>query len=118
MLNANTWAISGRSSGGAATATQSAPTNGAAGGTTLRLRAIQAIIQAGGSNTSDRLVVRDGATGVGAIIFSMDLNALANSNGLFQASNLDLRATAGNALTVEFVTGTGNAEDVNAQGDT
>ena len=115
MPSANVWSLTNRSATAAATATQAAPTNGAtAGNPQLRLRSLQASLVGSGS---DRLVVRDGASGSGTIIFSADMAAAAGTAATLSLSRLDLRATPGNALTIEFVTGTGSAEDVNAQGD-
>lgn len=81
----------------------------------VRLRALQATL-VGTSAATDQLVVRDGATGAGAIIWSGDLSVPANGIASIQMA-MDLRASVGSALTVEFVNGAGTAEDVNAQGD-
>jgi hypothetical protein len=111
------WQITNRATAGAAaSASQAAPTNGSATGMQLRLRSIVASI-VGTANMVDRLVVRDGATGVGTIIFSADLGAAGNSGQAVPLSDLDVRASKGNALTVEFVSGSGTAENVAAQGD-
>jgi len=114
-MPSNVWHISNRATGGsAATATQAA--TGTSGNAQLRCRAIQATL-VGTSAATDRLVVRDGASGVGTIIFSADLSVAANGMAALPPTPVDLRASPGNALTVEFVNGAGTAEDVNAQGD-
>jgi hypothetical protein len=62
--------------------------------------------------------VRDGASGVGTILFRSILNLPGSGIGVLERIGIDLRATVGNPLTVEFVVGTaGNFQSVNAQGD-
>ncbi len=84
----------------------------------IRLRAIFASLAAGATAGTDQLVIRDGASGVGTIIWQADLSVPANGGDRVQLSNLDIRATPGNSLTVEFVNGLGQArETVNGEGD-
>jgi hypothetical protein len=112
------WSITARASAGSASsASQAAPAAAGGVGQISRLRAIQCSL--GGSGVgADQLVVRDGDTGTGTIIAQWDLSVAANGVGLLQLAGMDLRASPGNALTVEFVSGvTSNREDVNAQGD-
>jgi len=112
------WQISNRGlSGSAATATQAFAPAATVGGQQVRLRSLEATLS-GASAGTDQLVVRDGASGVGTVIFTADLSIPANGFASMQLSNLDIRATAGNNLTVEFVSGvTSDRENVNAQGD-
>lgn len=112
------WSITNRSNAGSpATATQAAPVSTGAG-LQLRLRGLEASV-AGVAAGSDQLVVRDGATGVGTVLWSMDLSVGANAvSAILSLPDLDIRASVGNALTVEFVSGIGSdRENVNAQGD-
>ena len=117
-MPANTWQITNRASAGAAaTASQAAPGAALNGGAVVRLRSLQAAISGTGAGT-DLLVVRDGASGAGAIIWSLDMAMPANDTQIVQVTGLDLRASVGNALTVEFVSGvSSDRENVNAQGD-
>jgi hypothetical protein len=112
------WQISNRgSAGAAATVSLASPANAVGSGQLIRLRSLQATLS-GGSSGTDQLVVRDGASGAGTIIWSTDLSIAANGTQIIQQPGLDLRASPGNALTVEFVGGvTNDREDVNAQGD-
>lgn len=116
---ADPWTITNRSAAGsAATASQAAP---ASANTTNRqvnrLRALQCSLQGVAAGT-DQLVVRDGATGVGNIIWTSDMIVAVNGYALLSLTGLDLRASPGNALTVEFVSGVASdREAVNAQGD-
>lgn len=112
------WAISNRGlAGSAATATQSFPAAALVGNQQLRLRALQVTMSGPGAGT-DRVVVRDGASGVGDIIWSADLSVQADGFASIFASPLDLRASVGNSLTIEFAAGVASdREDVNAQGD-
>jgi len=82
-----------------------------------RLRAMYCTLS--GTNAgSGTLVVRDGATGVGAIIFEATLSIPVNSRDLINRTDLDLRATVGNLLTIEFLAGTtADFQSINAQGD-
>jgi hypothetical protein len=82
-----------------------------------RLRALYCTLDgpAAGSGT---VVVRDGATGVGTIIFHSTLNLPGSGIDILDRTGIDLRATAGNALTIEFLAGTASDfQSVNAQGD-
>lgn len=53
-----------------------------------------------------QLVLRDGATGVGTIIWTMSLSCAADGTASVAVTNLNLPGTAGNAMTLEF-TGAG-----------
>lgn len=67
---------------------------------------------------TDLLVVRDGATGTGAIIWQSDLVIPDNGTAVIALTGLDLRASVGNALTVEFVAGLASAREcISVQGD-
>lgn len=104
----------------AATATQAAPTNGLTTGQTLRLRALMVTLSAGATQSAVvRFVVRDGASGVGTVLMDGSLSVGANFGQSERLTGIDLRATAGNALTVEFTAGGGatTQETVWAQGD-
>ncbi len=82
-----------------------------------RLRAMYCTL-AGSNAGSGTVVVRDGISGVGTILFEATLSIPANSRDLVNRTDLDLRATAGNVLTVEFLAGTaGDFQAINAQGD-
>lgn len=113
------WSITNRPSAGtAASASQSSPAGSASGGQQVRLGGIQASLAGISGSGSDLLVVRDGPTGTGTIIFQIDVAVGSNGVAIVQLPQMDLRATPGNALTVEFVSGSaGNREDINAQGD-
>ena len=116
---ADPWQITNRSAAGApATAAVAAPASASAQNRVVaRLRALQCSIQSVAAGT-DQLVVRDGATGVGAIIWQTDIQVAIGQTAVVVESDMDLRATPGNALTVEFVTGVASdREAVNAQGD-
>lgn len=112
------WSISNRANAGAAaSASQAAPASGLVQGLQVRLRALQCRLS-GASAGTDQLVIRDGASGAGAIIWTEDLSVPANGSDQISLTDLDIRATPGNALTVEFVGGVnGDRESVNAQGD-
>ena len=113
------WTISNRSAAGApASASVAAPASANAQNRLVaRLRALQCSINATAAGT-DQLVVRDGASGVGPIIWTMDLTVAVGSIAEITESDLDLRASPGNALTVEWVAGVASdRESVNAQGD-
>ncbi len=115
---ADGWRITNRgAAGAAATATSPAPASGGALNQVMRLRSIQARL-AGTAAGTDQLVVRDGPSGTGAIIWQEDLSIAANGSDQIALSGLDLRSSPGNGLTVEFVAGVASdREDVNAQGD-
>lgn len=82
-----------------------------------RLRALYCTLDgpAAGSGT---VVVRDGATGVGTVIFHSTLSLPGGGIDVLNRTDIDLRATAGNSLTIEFLAGTASDfQSVNAQGD-
>jgi hypothetical protein len=55
---------------------------------------------------------------MGTIIFTADLYTAANSADFLDLSEIDLRASAGNVLTVEFTAGIpGDVQEINAEGD-
>lgn len=113
------WSITNRSTAGAAaTASQAAPASAAAQGTQVRLRSLQCRVSGITAGTG-QLVIRDGATGAGTIIWTVDLSvATGGVSDEISLTDLDIRATPGNALTVEFTAGVGgDIESVNAQGD-
>lgn len=112
------WTINDRPSAGSpASATQASPAASANGGQQVRLRSIQVSLS-GSSAGTDEVVVRDGPSGTGTIIWSDDLSVAANGTSMVFLTGLDLRASVGNPLTVEFVDGvTSDQENVNAQGD-
>jgi hypothetical protein len=119
---ADPWTITARAAAGSpSSATQAAPASAGTTTTTnrtvVRLRALQCRLSGSAAGT-DLLVVRDGATGAGTIIWQQDLSVPANGSDSVNVTGLDLRATPGNGLTVEFVSGVASdREDVNAQGD-
>lgn len=83
----------------------------------VRLRAIQCSL-AGSAAGTDQLVIRDGASGTGTILQTLDFAVAANGSQVEQLTGLDIRSTPGNGLTVEFVSGvSSDRESVNAQGD-
>jgi hypothetical protein len=82
-----------------------------------RLRSLYLTVS-GGSAGMATMVVRDGLLGVGQIIFEADLYTAANSRDVLDFNNIDLRATAGGVLTVEFLGGTpGAVQQISAHGD-
>jgi hypothetical protein len=110
-----TWQVTARSAAGAAAATSAA--TGPNSTYQTRLRALYCTLggPAAGSGT---VVVRNGATGVGTIIYRSTLNLPSGGVGVLERTGIDLRATAGNALTIEFLAGTASDfQSVNAQGD-
>lgn len=115
------WTLSNRSSGGVASASQAAAAAASSGNQRNRLRALVATLAGTvAAAGSAQLVVRDGPSGTGTIIFTADLSISGTQTAELALSDLDLRASTGNALTVEFVSGsgiTGVAQSVNAQGD-
>ena len=116
---AGLWSISNRANAGsAASASQAAPASASAVGQQTRLRSLQCRLSGVAAGT-DQLVIRDGASGTGTIIWQADLSVGANGlSDQLSLTGLDIRASLGNALTVEFVNGVGSdREDVNAQGD-
>lgn len=112
------WQVTNTGTAGqAATVTISASAAATSGGQVIRLRALQGTL-AGVSAGHDQMVVRDGNSGSGTIIWSAELSVVVNGGFTVPAGNIDLRASPGNNMTVEFVSGvTGDIETVNAQGD-
>ncbi len=113
------WQVSNRSLAGApATASVPSPLSSVYGGQQVRLRALECFV-AGSAGGGDELVVRDGPTLTGPVIFSADLSiGTIGGAQIVQLTDLDIRATIGNTLTIEFVSGIGSdRENVNAQGD-
>jgi hypothetical protein len=108
------WSITNRSNAGAAaTASLAAPTNAVTTGLCSRIRGLQASLS-GGSAGADVLQISDGAT----VIWNLDLAVAANSTASVNLSDLDIRSTPGNTLTIAFSAGVASdREDVNAQGD-
>jgi anti-sigma factor RsiW len=110
------WSITATGAAAQASASQAAPNAPYQN----RLRAIQCTLS-GTAVGAVKIVVRDGASGAGAIIGQFDLS-IPTSNGpaaILALTGLDLRASPGNALTLES-TGSGGANtttDVNGQGD-
>lgn len=115
----NGWNIvSYPSTAAAASASRAAPTTQA--GDIIRLRSLTLGVAANGAASGNiKFVVRDGATGAGTIIWETVLAAPdGGSNSIF-LTGLDLRASLGNALTVES-TGAGAAGSqisISASGD-
>lgn len=54
------------------------------------------------AQTPIQVVLRDGATGVGAILWSQELAAPANGVGEVEISDMGIAGTSGNAMTLEF----------------
>jgi hypothetical protein len=82
-----------------------------------RLRAMYCTL-AGSNAGTGTIVVRDGPSGSGVIIFEATLAIPGNNRDLVNRTNLDIRATAGNAMTIEFLAGTsGDFQTANALGD-
>jgi hypothetical protein len=110
-----TWQLTTRSLAGAATSIAVATSPNSKYQT--RLRAMYCTLS-GSSAGNGTVVVRDGATGVGTIMFEGTLSIPLNSRDLINRTDLDIRATVGNVLTVEFLAGTaGDFQAINAQGD-
>ena len=109
------WQVTNRSTAGnAATAAVAAGSNSTY---QTRMRSIYATLRgpAAGSGT---MVVRDGLTGIGTIIFQTDLNISASGRDTLALYEFDIRATPGNVMTIEFTAGTpSDFQVVNAQGD-
>ena len=113
------WTITNRSgiAGAVASASEPAPASGLAQNQQVRLIELSATLAGTAAGTS-QLVVRDGPSGTGAIIWQWDLSIVAGAADRVFFDNLDLRASPGNALTVEFVAGVASDfESVNAVGD-
>jgi|SRR6266851_3436313 len=111
-----------------ATAGQAAPPgssgSSATSGSTLvnRLRTLTITLSAGANaQVPIQVVVRDGATGAGTVIWTASLSAPINTAAPpIALSGLDLRASLGNAITVEFTgtTAAATQQAVAAGGDT
>ncbi len=109
------WSIANRGKAGAVATASIAPSQDAVFQTRLRSMYFGLSGPAIGSATA---VVRDGQPGIGAIIFQADLYTAANNRDVVSLPEVDLRATAGNVLTVEFLAGTpSDFQEVSAQGD-
>lgn len=117
----NPWTIADFPSTAAqATASQAAPAAAGANGQVTRLRAMQISISAAATaQTPIQWMVRDGDSGGGAILMTGALAAPADSVAAVNLAGLDLRASPGNALTVEFAGAgvSGSQASVSAQGD-
>ena len=115
---ANPWTQTARAAAGSpSSASQAAPASASAQGVVVRLRAMQCRLSGTAAGT-DQLVVRDGASGTGTIIWQQDLSVPANGSDSVNLTGLDIRASVGNALTCEFVNGVASdRETVNIQGD-
>lgn len=86
-----------------ASATQSVPANAATTGVVLRLRSLQLSLGASGSAQPPlRVNVRDGQQGTGTILWSQTLAAPANGVASVFLDNLDIRASVGSSLSIEF----------------
>ncbi len=106
----------------AAQATASQPAPGAGNGGVNRLRSLTITLSAGANaQTPIQVVVRDGASGAGTVIWSASLAVAVNSAAPpITLSGLDLRSSvATNALTVEFTgtTAAATQQSVSASGD-
>lgn len=104
----------------AASASQAAPTNGSTTGMVVRCRAVSfSVACAGTAQTPLQGVIRDGPTGTGTIMQNFVLAGPQDGSSIVQLSGLDVRASLGNAITVEFVANnvTASQSTVSAQGD-
>lgn len=110
-----TWQVTTRSTAGVA-ATISVAT-GPNSTYQTRLRAAHCSLD-GSAAGSGTVVVRDGPSGSGTIIFQATLNLPGSGIDRLNRTDFDLRATVGNVLTVEFLAGTASDfQSINAQGD-
>jgi hypothetical protein len=80
----------------------------------LRCRSLSVSVAGDGAVATGKIkaVLRDGATGVGTIIWSATLQAPATGSANIDIPDLDYRASIGNALTLETTSapaGTGQA---------
>lgn len=119
MASSDLWTITNAPAANtAASASQAAPTNASANGQVLRLRALQASLGGTGAGAA-LLVVRDGPTATGTILAQQQMNIPANGCASVDLTGLDLRASLGNAITVETTSGGGanTLLTVSAQGD-
>src|SRR5260221_1644113 len=112
------WTITNRgSAGAAATASQAAPTSGLAQGVQLRLRALSASL-AGSAAGADQLVVRDGVSGTGGIIWQWGLLGPANGADRVVFDGVDLLVFPRDELMIRFVAGvTSDPESVKTADD-
>lgn len=94
----------------------------AAGGAGVRhvLRSLTGTLITTGANSGlATVVVRDGASGLGTILyrFSLALSGTANTEDHFGLSDLNLIGSANTAMTIEFTAGTANLiETISASG--
>lgn len=87
-----------------AAATQATITKAAVAGSRHVCDSITVTIAAGATaQTPIQVVLRDGATGVGAIVWSAKLSAPVNTVAVVQVSNLGIPGTSSNAMTLEFI---------------
>jgi len=101
-----------------AAATQATASKTAAPGKINVLTSINASINATAAQPQVTVVVRDGATGVGAILWQDRLTAPAGADSRVSLSGLQIVGTEGNAMTVEFTAAPAatNFETVSATG--
>ena len=99
-------------------ATQATATKAAAAGKQNVLTSINASINATAAQPQVTVVVRDGATGVGAILWQERLSAVIGTDSRVSLSGLQIVGTTGNAMTVEFTAAPAatNFETVSATG--
>lgn len=100
-------------------AVQATATIAASPGVSHVLRTISASLQAVAAQAAPvQVVVRDGASGVGAIIWTERLFVTTGFDIRFTMTGLTLKGTAGNAMTVEFTgaAAAGNFETLSATG--
>lgn len=84
-------------------ATQATITKAAVAGTRHVCDSITATIACGATaQTPINVVLRDGASGVGAILWSAKLSAPVNSMADIELESLGIIGTSGNAMTLEF----------------
>lgn len=112
---AGQWQITATANAAAVTASTTA---GTTGGNVIRLRSLQCTLGGTGAG-SVTLVVRDGATGAGTIIWQGVIVTAAGTSSMLTKSGIDLRATSG-TLTIETTAsgGANTTSTVNATGDT
>lgn len=89
-----------------AAATQATITKAAVAGSRHVCDSITVTIAAGATaQTPIQVVLRDGATGVGAILWSAKLSAPVNSMADIELNGLSIPGTSGAAMTLEFTAG-------------
>jgi len=87
-----------------AAATQATITKAAVAGVRHVCDSITATIAcAATAQTPIQVVLRDGTTGAGTILWSAELAAIANGMGEVAVTGLGIPGTSGNAMTLEFV---------------